>query len=147
MADHDPPHLGDGSTKPYLLRAIHEWAVDHQITPQLLVDAGAPGVVVPRNCVKDGRIVLTIHPNSVRNLDMGNEHLRFSARFAGKSFAVCIPVAAVTAIYCRENGRGIVFQEADGDGTTPPDPAHQPGQPDPATKPGASASPRLKLVK
>lgn len=102
------------------------------MTPQVLVDADAEGVVVPADCVKDGRIVLTIHPQSVQALQIGNQHLRFSARFAGAPFAVCIPVTAVAAIYCRENGRGIVFQEADDDNKP---------------KPADSVAPHLKLVK
>ena len=104
------PEPDEGSAKPYLLRAIYEWAVDHRLTPQVLVDAGVEGVVVPADFIKDGRIVLTIHPRSVQDLQMGNEYLQFSARFAGKPFAVCIPVPAIAAIYCRENSRGFVFQ-------------------------------------
>ena len=104
-----PAQPSESSTKPYLLRAIYQWAVDHALTPQVLVDSGVDGVAVPENCVQDGRIVLTIHPQSVRDLHLGNEHICFSARFAGKPFAVDIPVAAVMAIYCRENGRGIYF--------------------------------------
>lgn len=106
----DPP--GDDSLKPYLLRALYDWAVDHDMTPQVLVDVGGSReeVIVPAAQVKDGRIALNIHPRAVANLDMGNEHLAFSARFGGKAFAVCVPVAAVTAIFCRENGQGIAFQ-------------------------------------
>lgn len=77
-----------------------------------MVDAHVDEVVVPLDFVQDGRIVLTIHPSSVKGLEMGNQYLRFSARFAGKPFAVCVPVAAVTAIYCRENGQGMVFHIA-----------------------------------
>ena len=117
MTDHGEPN--EGSTKPYLLRAIYEWAVDHGMTPQVLVDAGVAEVVVPRDCIKDGRIVLTIHPRSVQGLQLGNEYLLFSTRFAGKPFEVCIPVAAVAAIYCRENGQGIVFQGEGGDASRP----------------------------
>ena len=117
MTDHGEPN--EGSTKPYLLRAIYEWAVDHGMTPQVLVDAGVAEVVVPRDCIKDGRIVLTIHPRSVQGLQLGNEDLLFSTRFAGKPFAVRIPVAAVAAIYCRENGQGIVFQGEGGGASRP----------------------------
>ena len=134
MTDHGEPN--EGSTKPYLLRAIYEWAVDHGMTPQVLVDAGVEEVVVPRDCIKDGRIVLTIHPRSVQGLQLGNEYLLFSTRFAGKPFEVCIPVAAVSAIYCRENGQGIVFQGEGGDASKPAPSA-----------PAAPSAPRLKLVK
>lgn len=106
----DPP--GEESLKPYLLRALYDWAVDHEMTPQVLVDVGGSReeVIVPAAQVKDGRIALNIHPRAVANLDMGNDYLAFSARFGGKAFAVRVPVAAVTAIFCRENGQGIAFQ-------------------------------------
>ncbi len=115
----NPLEAGDDSIKPYLLRAIYQWAIDHGMTPQVLVDAGVDGVAVPANCVKNGRIVLTIHPQSVDGLHIDNEHLLFSARFSGKLFEVSIPMAAVSAIYCRENGRGIAFQAANGEFTEP----------------------------
>lgn len=105
-------NLGDGSTKPYLLRAIYDWAIDHHLTPQVLVDVSTKGdeVVVPIDYVKEDRIVLTIHPQSVMGLEMDNQNLRFSARFSGKPFEVCIPIVAIIAIYCKENGQGIAFQ-------------------------------------
>ena len=103
------------SIKPYLLRAVYQWAVDSRLTPQVLVEADAEQVTVPRDRVKDGRIVLNIHPHSIKGLDMGNEYLLFSARFGGKPFEVCIPVGAVAAIYCRENGRGMVFHATESD--------------------------------
>ena len=137
----DNAEQGDGSTKPYLLRAIYQWAIDQQLTPQVLVDADADHVEVPPGCVKDGRIVLTIHPQAVKRLEMGNQHLLFSARFAGKPFEICIPVAAILAIYCRENGQGIVFQS---DGEQSPPPAY--GK-DGGKKPKESAVSHLKLVK
>lgn len=140
--DHpDLPAPGQGSLKPYLLRAIYQWAVDHRLTPQVLVDveaADAGQVVVPPERVKNGRIVLNIDPQAVAGLEMGNDCLSFSARFAGKPFPVRIPVAAVAAIYCRENNQGIVFRGADG---APPA-----GGGETKTR-GASPAARLKLVK
>lgn len=117
----DPPGPGEHSLKPYLLRALYDWAVDHGLTPQVLVDVAAGGgeVSVPAAQVKDGRIALNIHPRAVAGLEMGNERLAFSARFGGKKFAVRVPVTAVTAIFCRENGQGIAFQAGE-DAATPP---------------------------
>ncbi|MGI9311193.1 MAG: ClpXP protease specificity-enhancing factor [bacterium] len=142
---HDSPAAPrDGSIKPYLLRAIYQWALDHGLTPQLLVDARAEQVAVPRERVENGRIVLTIHPQAIAGLDMGDHHWRFSARFGGAPFAVNIPVAAVAAIYCRENGQGIFFH-ADGSGQTPP---ASPPVAKPNAKPRAAKQPaHLKLVK
>ena len=48
------------SRRPYLLRAMHEWVGDSGGTPHVIVDAGRPGVQVPRAYVKEGKIVLNI---------------------------------------------------------------------------------------
>ena len=136
---------GSRSTKPYLVRAIYEWAIDQGLTPQILVDATVDGVEVPREFVEEGQIVLNIHPQSVKDLEMGNDYLMFSARFAGRVFEVCVPIPAVSAIYSRENGQGIVFQ-ADGSGQTPPPP---PGKTDEAESESGTerSGSHLKLVK
>jgi stringent starvation protein B len=41
---------------------------------------------------------------------MGNEDITFQARFNGVAFPVQVPVAAVVAIYARENGQGMAFE-------------------------------------
>lgn len=89
-----------------------------------MVDVEVDNVVAPLNYAKDGKIVLNLHPNSVRGLEVGNQYLLFSARFAGRAEDITIPVAAVMAVYARENGQGIVFQP-DGSGVTPPPPGKE----------------------
>lgn len=130
------------STRPYLIRAIHQWAVDNNLTPHILVDASAAGVKVPTGYVQDGRVTLNIHPQAVRNLELGNEWLLFSARFGGQSLSVEIPSAAVLAVYVRETGRGIFFQGEDDMSTA----AGGPTPPPPST-PAPPKGPRLKVVK
>lgn len=98
------------SSRPYLVRALHQWIVDNDCTPHLLVDADIPGVVVPAGFVKDGQIVLNVSPSAVRQLQMGNDALTFEGRFGGVSHSLIIPFAAVMAIYARENGQGMVFE-------------------------------------
>ena len=68
-------------------------------------------VIVPRDYVKDGRIVLGIAPRSVRSLDLGNDCISFGARFAGRHFEVSVPVRNVLAVYAQENGKGIALAE------------------------------------
>lgn len=101
-------------TKPYLLRAIHQWAVDNDMTPQLLVDAEHPGVRVPQAYVSEGRIVLNVAPSAVRFTEFGNDRLAFSARFRGRPYEVDVPMSAVLAIFARENGQGLFFQKDEG---------------------------------
>ena len=54
--------------KPYLIRAVYDWIVDNRFTPYLLVNAMAPGTVVPTNFVEDGRIVLNLRPEAILSL-------------------------------------------------------------------------------
>lgn len=100
-------------SRPYFVRAIYEWLNDNGLTPYLLVDATRPGVQVPTPFVKDGRIVLNIAPGAVRDLFLHNTEVSFSARFGGVPMQVFVPMAAVLAIYSRENGQGMFFDEED----------------------------------
>lgn len=109
------------STRPYLVRAIFDWCIDGGLTPQIMANVEMPEVIVPLDYAKDGKIVLNLHPSSVRNLELGNDYLMFSARFAGRAEDIIVPITAVMAVYARENGQGIVFQ-ADGSSMTPPEP-------------------------
>ena len=99
------------SKRPYLLRGLHEWILDNELSPYILVDANAAGVQVPTQYVKDGKIVLNVSPESIRGLDMGNEEIGFSARFGGNPYEITVPVRAVLAIYAKENGKGMIFPE------------------------------------
>jgi len=101
------------SNRPYLIRAINEWLLDSQCTPQLLVNAEAPGVDVPQEHIQDGKIVLNIGPQAVEGLRISNEEVTFLARFSGVSQLISLPVSTVLAIYAKENGRGMMFNEAD----------------------------------
>lgn len=120
------------SSQPYLLRAIYEWIVDNSLTPYILVDASHDAVQVPRQFVEDGKIVLNIAPRAVNNLQLSNEQVLFDARFSGQPMQVALPITAVLAIYAKENGQGMVFN----DGNEPPEP--EPTDPD---------KPKLRLVK
>jgi stringent starvation protein B len=129
--------------RPYLLRALHEWISDSGETPHIVVDAAAEGVVVPRQYVKDGKIVLNVSFSATQMLKMGNDAVSFEARFGGASFAVHVPVRAVLGIYARETGQGMIFPEGDAD----PDPT-PPGAPAAGgSAPAAAKRPKLQVVK
>lgn len=96
--------------RPYLLRAFYEWLMDNQLTPHLVVDVMQPGVNVPMEYARDGQIVLNIAPRAVGNLELTNDSVRFNARFGGVPRNVYVPLAAVLAIYARENGAGTLFE-------------------------------------
>jgi len=136
------------SNRPYLLRAMYEWIADNGMTPYILVDANAPGVRVPRSAIKDGRVVLNVAARAVAQLELGADHVRFMARFAGVSQAVEAPINAVLAIYAQENGQGMMFPAENQTATEQP-PAQTDASAatvapaDPAPKKG----PHLRVVK
>ncbi|MGB6976800.1 MAG: ClpXP protease specificity-enhancing factor [Gammaproteobacteria bacterium] len=133
------------SIRPYLIRAIYEWILDNNFTPQITVDALLPGVQVPEKYVEEGKIVLNISPQAVNKLLINNEIVEFDARFSGVVWHINVPIAGVIAIYARENGRGMIFTEQDldeeggGDGEQTP--------PEPTSLKTKSIKPHLKIVK
>ena len=131
------------SLKPYLLRAVYDWCVDNDLTPYLLANANADDVVVPRQSVQEGRIILNLNPQAVHNLALGDNKVEFNARFGGKPMLVRIPVKAVLAIYARENGQGMVFDENEEGDPLPP----QPTSTEPTESKPARSRPVLKVVK
>lgn len=113
------------STKPYLIRAIHEWCLDQGFTPylQVVVDSRCR---VPREHVRDGQIVLNVGTSATNQLIFGNDEIQFQARFSGAVFSVQVPVDTVAAIYARENGQGMAFD------VEPMNAEEQPVSPSPA---------------
>ena len=96
-------------TKPYMLRAIHEWCVDNGLTPHLLVAVNAQ-CRVPMAYVKDGEIVLNLNYTATKDLLLDNDAVVFSARFGGVSQHLYVPMGAVKGIFARENGQGMFFE-------------------------------------
>lgn len=96
--------------RPYLLRAFYDWLLDNQLTPHLVVDVTLPDVMVPMEFARDGQIVLNIAPRAVGGLELADDSVRFNARFGGVPRQVNVPMAAVMAIYARENGAGTMFE-------------------------------------
>ena len=97
------------STKPYMIRALHEWCVDNNLTPHLLVAVNQQ-TRVPVAFVKDGEIVLNLNYSATKDLHMDNEAIVFSARFSGVSQNIYVPMNAVKGIFARENGQGMFFE-------------------------------------
>jgi len=124
------------SLKPYLIRSIYEWIIDNKLTPHLLVDAEDTRAILPNEFIEDGKIVLNIRPEAIQGLSLGNDEIEFNARFSGKSMHIVTPITAVLAIYAKENGKGMIFdqEDSDGDGSCPP-----------VKKP--TAKPTLRIVK
>ncbi|VAW59348.1 Stringent starvation protein B [hydrothermal vent metagenome] len=127
------------SSRPYLIRALYQWIVDNGVTPYILVDALVEGVDVPPQHIQDNKVVLNLAPMAIQNLMLGDDVITFSARFSGKAVELMVPTEAVLAIYARENGQGMMFNEEPGSTPSPDDDG-----PAPDDKP---AKPSLRVVK
>lgn len=124
------------SLKPYLIRSIYEWIIDNDLTPHLLVDAENTNAILPQDFIEDGKIVLNIRPAAIQGLSLGNDEIEFNARFSGRPMHIVAPIAAVLAIYAKENGKGMIFDQEDQQDDEPPPPAKKP-----------TSKPNLRVVK
>lgn len=134
------------SSRAYLIRALNEWILDNDCTPYIVVNATMQNVLVPEEHVIDGQIILNITPSSVRNLLMDNEGVSFDARFNGKPQSLYAPVQAISAIYAKENGQGMVF-ESEPAPTTPTDPEGSKSKLKSVAEKAKVSRPQLKVVK
>ena len=126
------------STRPYLIRALHDWCTDNGFTPYLAVHVDRT-VQVPLEYVKNNEIVLNVGFEATSGLKLGNDYIEFRARFGGMARDILVPVDHVVAIYARENGQGMAFPM--------PTPAEPEGTPAPAEAPAADTAPRgLRLA-
>ena len=96
------------STRPYLLRALHDWCTDNGFTPYIAVYVDGT-VQVPVEYVKNNEIVLNVGFEATSGLKLGNDFIEFKARFGGSARDIVVPVDHVVAIYARENGQGMAF--------------------------------------
>ena len=103
------------STKPYLVRALYEWMLDNDLTPFVTLDTTVPGVSVPVQYIKDGRIVLNISPTATQDLSLTNQKLSFVASFSGLTYGIEAPMRALTMIYAKETGQGMAFEAGEED--------------------------------
>ncbi len=104
--------MQESSTKPYLIRALHEWCTDNGYTPHIVVTVDANTTVPPAH-IHDGQITLNIGTLATSRLTLGNDYIEFQTRFGGVTEQIYVPVAAVSAIYARETGAGMGFDVVD----------------------------------
>lgn len=127
----------DASIQPYLLRAWHEWCGDQGYTPYIVVSVDEH-VQVPSEFVRDGEIVLNVSVEATHALVLGNDAVRFSARFGGRARDVVVPCDRVRAIYARETGQGMAFAAAPVSHATAPSAGVQSEAAVPTASPGLS---------
>ena len=137
------------STRPYLVRALHEWCTDNGFTPYVAVLVDET-VQVPREYVNNGEIVLNVSFDATSGMQLSNEFIQFKARFGGVAREIVVPMGRVIAIYAKENGQGMAFPApaptpagAAVDAATASDSPPEP----PVGSPSNSTRPQLKRVK
>ena len=109
---------------------MHEWVLDNNFTPYVIVRTTGPDIEVPPGHAENDRIVLNLSPSAIRNLSITNERLEFDGRFGGRAFHVSAPIGAVMAVYAKETGQGMAFEAesaADNDSDRPAPPEPTPG--------------------
>lgn len=134
--------MAEKSTRPYLIRAIHEWCSESGLTPYISVKVDDHTRVPPEH-IKNGEIVLNIGYDATHRLTIGNERIQFAARFNSVSRECSIPVDAVTGIFAKENGQGLFFprEAAQETGAAPASDATPPASPTNGGKP------KLQVIK
>lgn len=133
------------STRPYLIRALHEWCIDNGLTPLITVQVDA-NTQVPREHVKDKEIVLNLSFDATSGLKLGNDYIEFKARFSGVARDIVVPVNRVVAIYARENSQGMAFPNLPVLDNTPREEATA-EKTEQAAKAPSVTRPALKIVK
>ena len=121
----------------YLVEAFRKWILDNGMTPQIMVDATDSAAQLPMQYVQDGKIVLNISELATEGFTISHHAIQFETSFNSHIENIRIPMRAVLAIYARENGRGMVFEEEE-DTIEPP--------PEDNTPSKMRAKPKLKLV-
>ena len=135
--------MAEKSTKPYLIRAIHEWCSDSGLTPYISVKVDA-STRVPAEHVRNGEIVLNIGYDATHRLTIGNELIQFAARFNGVSRECSIPVEAVTGIFAKENSQGLFFPRGGAPEATMASPS---SETTPPTATPNGGKPKLQVIK
>jgi stringent starvation protein B len=137
------------STRPYLVRALHEWCTDNGFTAYVTVSVD-DSVQAPREYVNNGEIVLNVSFDATSGLQLSNEFIQFKARFGGVARDIVVPMGRIMAIYARENGQGMAFpapvttQQA---APSKPDASETPSHTAPVSNGTTSSRPQLKRIK
>lgn len=97
--------------RPHFFSAIYDWLLENDLTPYLLVDTTIAGVMVPTDLIQNNEIILNLAPYAIGNYYKNKDQIEFDARFSGVSQHICIPMSAMKALYAKENGVGLGFED------------------------------------
>lgn len=136
------------SSKPYLIPALYDWIVDSGCKPYILVDARVEGCIVPKECVRDGQVVLNISAAALTDWYLDHEGISFKTRFSGVLKSIYVPMDAVMAIYAKETGHGMSFVDSTDSSDDVPRILGMDSQDasEPSPQPTKNKKPNLKIV-
>src|SRR3546814_2749931 len=97
--------MQESSTKPYLIRALHEWCTDNGYTPHIVVTVDANTVVPPAH-IHDAQIPPNIGTLATNGLTLGHEYIEIQTRFTGVPAHIFVLVGEVCDLHAREPGAG-----------------------------------------
>lgn len=101
----------------FLIDAMLRWIGENGFTPYIVVDSKHPDAIVPMEYVKDGVIVLNVRPAALTAFSIGDDAIRFNARFNQIPRHVVVPLEAVISVYPKESpteGMGLSLHDHGG---------------------------------
>lgn len=104
------------SEKPYLMRAIYDWAADNHFTLLVYAETEFEGVELPEFLKEDPIVLLNCSATAVRDFYIDENAVHFLASFNGKVESICLPVDSIYTFLAQETGRGLTFRELPGFG-------------------------------
>lgn len=89
---------------PYMFKAFYDWLLDSDANPRIMVDASQKGVEVPKEYVTRNKILISIHPKYISELNIGPFTISFYTQFKGKREFVVVPYYAMNELICWDSG-------------------------------------------
>ena len=135
-----------------IFKATYEWLLDEGLTPYFLINAEYPKVLVPREFVEEGHIVLDGSVDAIDKMHFDESGISFSASFDETGIVdIHFPIAAIDGLYAEETEQGVFTTDhptallvQEGEGEDDPEPDLE----KPVSKPTSkSARSHLRLIK
>lgn len=99
--------------RPFLLKAYYEWIVANDCTPLLMISTSLKDVRLPSHLKESPTVALNIAPLAIRDLEIKEDHVSFTASFSGQAESIYLPIASILSIHAQENEQGAIFEQED----------------------------------
>ncbi len=112
--------LNDLSARFYVIQSLYQWCLDKGHTPHLLIEWNKreDNSVLEQYVVSD-RVILNISPVSVKDLNIEEKGVSFTARFSNKVINIQLYYQEIIAIYAKETDQYFAFPKLDSLETVP----------------------------